>query len=626
MLMLDTLVNFVSGLGTVRDKSASNQFESVFLSKGQIDKAYRGDWLSRKVIDIPAKDAARAGRRWFANKDQIQAIERYQTKLDLWGNVYRALRLGRLYGGALLYMGMDEDASLELDPETVGADTLIYLKVFHRYEVGAEGELNYDIASPYFGLPAMFVVTTRTGQQLRIHPSRCVRFIGAELPDWQMSDIGWGDSVLVAFNDALRAAASAQANLASLVEEAVVDIIKVPDLAGALSTTASTNNLLKRFGLASMLKSNNHTLMLDAAEAHEQKAINFSSLPDVVKTFLQMASGAADIPMTRLIGMSPSGLQSTGDSDIRNYYDKIAADQNTDLRPALAPLDEVLIRSALGSRPEEIYFEFNKLWQLDDLQKATLDKTKADTAAVYINANVLPEAVMQHAILNDLEESGAYPGIKGLQEDFENGKLEPLVEPEPAPQPGFDPITGLPLANTPAVDPATGLPAPGEPAVAKDAAPQPMYVFRPVLNWQEIDKWATDAGFTATVGAAMHVTIISSAAAIDWMTIAPDTEWDKEPTMTFQPGGPRLLATLGDDAQALLFTSSRLCWRYEALRMAGASSDYSEYQPHITLTYGAAPQGGLAGIVPYQGRIVLGPETWQPYDPSKPFTPESEDV
>lgn len=609
MLFLDTLVNFVSGLGTGRDKATANTFEHIFLKKQEIDAAYRGDWLSRKVVDIPAKDATRAGRRWFANKDEIQAIETYETSLGYWKAVHRALQLGRLYGGAIIYMGMDDDASLALDPETVGADDLKYLKVFHRYEVGAEGLLNYDIASPYFGLPEMFVVTTRLGTQIRIHPSRCIRFIGAELPDWQMSDLGWGDSVLVAFHDALMAAASSQQNLASLIEEAVVDIIKIPNLAESLSTTVATTALIKRFGLASLLKSNNHTLMLDAAEAHEQKAINFSSLPDVVKTFLQMASGAADIPMTRLIGMSPAGMNATGDSDIRNYYDKISADQNTELRPAIAPLDEVLLRSSLGSRPPEIYYEFNKLWQLDDVQKATVNKTKADTAAVYITANVIPETVMQHAILNDLEESGAYPGIKGLQEDFEAGKLEPLVEPEAPPQPGFDPVTGLPTSAAP---------TPGEPAAPLvDAAPMPLYVFRSVLNWQEIATWAKGAGFIDNLGADMHVTIIYSRAPVDWMKIAPDFEWDKEPTLTMPAGGPRLMDKFGD-ATVLLFSSSRLCWRHEQIKQAGASSDYGDYQPHITITYGEAPQG----VEAYQGRIVLGPETFRPIDPSKPFDPD----
>ena len=53
----------------------------------------------------------------------------------------------------------------------------------------------------------------------------------------------------------------------------------------------------------------------------------------MVRTFLQVAAGAADIPVTRLLGQSPAGLSATGDSDTRNYYDMIAARQELDLRP-----------------------------------------------------------------------------------------------------------------------------------------------------------------------------------------------------------------------------------------------------------------------------------------------------
>ena len=41
-------------------------------------------------------------------------------------------------------------------------------------------------------------------------------------------------------------------------------------------------------------------------------------------------------------------MNATGDSDTRNYYDRLQSDQVMRLQPALARLDEVLIRNALG--------------------------------------------------------------------------------------------------------------------------------------------------------------------------------------------------------------------------------------------------------------------------------------
>ena len=66
----------------------------------------------------------------------------------------------------------------------------------------------------------------------------------------------------------------------------------------------------------------------------------------MVRTSLQVAASAADIPVTRLLGQSPAGLSATGDSDTRNYHDMIAARQELDLRPQLERLDALLLRSA----------------------------------------------------------------------------------------------------------------------------------------------------------------------------------------------------------------------------------------------------------------------------------------
>ena len=40
--------------------------------------------------------------------------------------------------------------------------------------------------------------------------------------------------------------------------------------------------------------------------------------------------------------------------------------------------------------------------------------------------------------------------------------------------------------------------------------------------------------------------------------------------------------------------------------------DFPEYQPHMTLTYAGLPAGKTVDdIVPYRGRILLGPEIFE---------------
>ena len=70
-------------------------------------------------------------------------------------------------------------------------------------------------------------------------------------------------------------------------------------------------------------------------------------------------AGAAEIPATRLFGRSPQGLNATGESDLKTYYERIAQLQETYLRPALERLLPVMEISAFGyyAPDTEITFE-----------------------------------------------------------------------------------------------------------------------------------------------------------------------------------------------------------------------------------------------------------------------------
>ena len=179
---------------------------------------------------------------------------------------------------------------------------------------------------------------------LRLHPSRVVRFLGNPYPDPSLMASVWSDSVLQALYDAVHAVALTMAGATSLMHEAKVDVVTVPNLSEHLSSADTTAQLSARFAYAAAMKSINNLLLLGDGETWARQRIDFAGLPEMVRTFLQVAAGAADIPVTRLLGQSPAGLSATGDSDTRNYYDMIAARQELDLRPQLERLDRLILR------------------------------------------------------------------------------------------------------------------------------------------------------------------------------------------------------------------------------------------------------------------------------------------
>ncbi len=117
-------------------------------------------------------------------------------------------------------------------------------------------------------------------------------------------------------------------------------------------------------------------------------------------------------------------MNATGDSDMRNYYDAVSAHQENDLRPEMAVTDEALIRHALGTRPEEIDYDWRPLWQPTDKELAEIAKMEAETTKIYAMNNLVDGFVLNTAVKNQLIERGNYPGIEQVFKELEDKKRD----------------------------------------------------------------------------------------------------------------------------------------------------------------------------------------------------------
>lgn len=417
----DRLVNLVTGLGTAKDKTVRSRYVFTPLDPNEALAAYRTDWIARKVIDIPAMDMVREGRNWQAEQNQIEALEAEERRLQVWAKLARAIRLARLYGGSALILGTgDVDPSQPLNPASVGRAGLRFIHVASRWDI-TTGQIERDPASPFWGEPVNYTMSSPTGQVI-LHPSRVIPFIGAEVPDIRYQD-GWGDSVLQVIDEAVKAAGLTASGIAHLVQEAKVDVFKIPDFLKNVGDEDYRRRVLTRVGLANEAKSIANALLMDAGEGYEQKTINFGQLPEILRLYLQIAAGAADIPATRLLGQSPDGMNATGIGDMKNYHDRLKSDQEAYLRPRLDRLDEVLIRSALGDRPAEVYYEFAPLEQMSEREKAEIFKMRADAARTLAGTggtspSLLPIEALSEALVNAMVEAGDLPGLEAAMEEY----------------------------------------------------------------------------------------------------------------------------------------------------------------------------------------------------------------
>jgi phage-related protein (TIGR01555 family) len=201
------------------------------------------------------------------------------------------------------------------------------------------------------------------------------------------------------------------ANAAAMMEEAKVDIIKIPELMSLLQTADGDRRVTERFALANTLKGISNTLLLGGDEDFERKQMSFAGLPELIQTHMQIASAAADIPMTRLMSQSPAGMNATGESDTRNYYDKLRSQQTTSLSEDLETLDDILVRHVTGSRDPKIVYEWNPLWQLSPAEVSAIAQQKAAAVTAYVNANLWAPEELRPAVSDMIIADGFLPTL-----------------------------------------------------------------------------------------------------------------------------------------------------------------------------------------------------------------------
>lgn len=611
-LLRDGLANVLTGRGTSVDRSAHNFWMRRFSTREQVEQAYLASWLHRKIVDIPAQDMTRAGRDWDAPDEDIAKIEAEEKRLGYWPKLREATRLGRLGGGAIL-IGLGDDPSQEL-PANVLPQQVQYLMVLSRWQLTL-GELESDPGSPNFGQPRFFKIIG-LAREVIIHPSRMICFHGLPAPvlanGVNADDRFWGMSVVEACDEAVQQATTACSGFASLIDEAKIDVYRFKGLVDTLTQPDGEAKLTTRVQATNTGKSVHRAIVLDSDDEWEQRQLTLTGMRDVIITYDARVAGAADIPATRLFGKSPDGQNSTGESDLANYFQAIGAKQEMDLRPAMERLDAVVLPSA-GVKPD-LTWTFSPLRVLTEQEQAEIEWKEAQAVEKIANTGLVPESALAKSVQNRLIESQRWPGLQeaiaeadaageGVPDDPDELDIVPVAK-------GGDPASA---GQGGSQEPPRR--AANDSWFFADAKAKPLYVQRKLLNADELIRWAKSQGFETTLPAEdMHVTVLFSRAAVDPMKMGET--WSSEPDggLLVKAGGPRAVEKLGENAVVLLFASWALTSRHREMVEAGGSHDFDEYQPHVTLSY-TAPEGlDLDAIKPFTGELRFGPELFAPLD------------
>lgn len=403
-----------------------------------LNALYRESWIVRRIIDVIPADML---KNWITitsglDPDVEKRLSLTLRRTQLIDKLKRGMQWGRLYGGALGVMlvkhqGYDLSQALQLDWIMPG--DFAGLLIFDRWNgVNPSSELIEDISDPDYGYPKYYTVTDPAGGgSVKIHHSRVVRFTGNTLPFWEeIAEMQWGASVVESIFDELRKRDNVSWNIAQLTFMANIRVLKMQDLGQLLAATdnESQAELLRTLEAQNMLLNNMGMQVMDAADGLETHQYTFGGLADCYQQFIMDISGAAEIPVTRLFGRSPSGLNATGESDLQNYYDMIAEKQESYLRPILNKVLPPFIISTLGSLPDDFDFEFDPVAEPSDKERADLAKCGTDNVVAAYNAGLISQRTALKELKQQSERTGVWTNITDEDIERASDSVEPPGE------------------------------------------------------------------------------------------------------------------------------------------------------------------------------------------------------
>ncbi len=425
----DAFANSLTGVGQWGQDKRLGAFSKLVLRDYTYwSNLYRSDDMAGRIVDALPDECFRKG---FAisvadDVDAAEAVDDALYAIETAEAFTQAHKFARAYGGAGIFIGANDGqaADMPLDEENIKSiDFLLPLDTFelvtNNYYYGVDSK--YGTPQTYrFNRFGTLMPSTPIGalHQLLsgglstamaapganwdpipvVHESRILRFKGVFVNRIQTREQrGWYDSIFVRCENVLRDFDLTWSSAGLLMQDFAQAIVKMKGASALIASMGPTalGELARRVAMG---RSTARDLVLDADDTYERVTTPVTGLPELLAAFARRLAAAADMPVTRLMGESPAGLNATGDQDADWWSDKVANAQNDIHHRPLQRLTKLLFLAkqgpTKGKLPASWRVKFHPLKQLNDLEQAQRRLAVAQADAIYItNQAVTPEEV-----------------------------------------------------------------------------------------------------------------------------------------------------------------------------------------------------------------------------------------
>ena len=374
--------------------------------------------MTRKWLTLKAtgdKDRSEIIALLTAELDRLEVEEAFRRLIELDG----------FYGRGHLYLDLgdqDNDANpLILSNRTIARGSLRRLTLIEPMWTTPSDYNALDPRDPHFYRARAWYVMGK-----KVHDSRMLTIVSRPVPNmlrpaYNFGGISLSQLLIPYVNNWLRA------------RQDVSDLISNFSLSG-IKTNLNTmlaggvDGVVSRAEMFTLMRDNKGVLLLDKdAEEFFQFNTPLSGLDKLQAQAQEQMAGPTHIPLVKLLGVTPSGLNASSDGEIQVFHEYIRAEQERLLSGPFRRLLRVLMLSLFGQEYDDIIFEWNPLSELSEEQAANVQKIKADTDAVLIEAGVISQEEVRRRIATD--PASAHNGLDADEVPDGDQTQDPAADP-----------------------------------------------------------------------------------------------------------------------------------------------------------------------------------------------------
>jgi len=421
-------INAITAQGTLQDPRSAGFYSATIdpLDDTVLEAMYAQSGLAKTIVDRIVEDSLRKNPNFIIQSpneeegNEVADVTRSDVETDVlqkWSVIEKTIKAaiwGRLFGCGGIILGVDdgrdprEPLQIPLQP-----GSLKWIEVVDKLNLSiaqfyTENDPQIEGNQSKIGMPKIYQIVPESAYGLRspatqIHESRFIMFPGARTSNRVKGYNDYCDlSVLQSAYETLRDIANTEQAVHSLVQGASQAIYKVRDLHEQVSQ--DENRILELMRLVDYSKNTGRAIILDS-EGEEYGQVGAENLQGV-KEFLDLSykrlSADVRMPLTVLLGQSPAGLNATGESDSRHWFNQVESFQNDVLAPRLQMLLTAIFQSEGMMQPDDtLKITFPSLWETSEEEKVSMLKTKAETAKLLVEGNILSTQEVRSWFIDD---------------------------------------------------------------------------------------------------------------------------------------------------------------------------------------------------------------------------------